>query len=178
MSNGEDLKRINDIIAARFRNLEDRVLSAETISGVFENLLDGVEKEFGVPFVWISLAQVEAAGPVIADVRASDLLNDRYSVVSSELLEQIFAGGVKPVLANKDLLPFYKLLPHNRKYFVRSIAVVPLSLDGRLIGAWNNGDADENRYEADMKTDLIEALAGKISEKLTRLVAAKSGPTD
>ncbi len=178
MSNGEDLKRINDIIAARFQSLEDRVMGADTIAGLLENLLDGVEKEFGVPFVWISLANLEAALPVIADVRASDFLNDRYSVVSFELLEQIFSGGAKPVLANKDMLPFYKLLPHNRKYFVRSIAVVPLTLDGRLIGAWNNGDADENRYEADMKTDLIEALSGKISEKLTRLVAAKSVPAD
>lgn len=173
MSNEDDLKRINDIIAARFRNIEERIMSAESIAGLFEHLLDGVEKEFGVPFVWISLVNTDAAQPVIAGVRESELLVDRYSVVSQDLFDQILTGGIKPVLTNKDLLPFYKLLPHNRKYFVRSIAVAPFTLDGKVIGTWNNGDADENRYESDMKTDFIETMAGHISRKLTLLVADK-----
>jgi uncharacterized protein YigA (DUF484 family) len=82
---------------------------------------------------------------------------------------------MKPVLANQDLQPYYRLLPHSRKYFIRSIAVAPFALDGQIIGSWNNGDADANRYEPDMKTDLIESLAGKLSAQLTRLVAQKNG---
>jgi len=178
MSNGEDLKRINDVIAERFNNIEDRVTSAQTIAELFENLIEGVEKEFGVPFVWLSLVNSDNAGPVIAGVRESDFLDDRHSVVSPELLDQILAGGMKPVLANKDLLPFYRLLPPNRKYFVRSIAVVPFTLNGQLIGTWNNGDADENRYESDMKTDFIETMAGHVSRKLTQLVAGEKNEYD
>ena len=178
MSNPEDLKRINDIIASRFRSIEESIKSAETIAGLFENLLDGVEKEFSVPFVWISLMNSDHAVPVIAGVQESDFLNGRYAVVSPELFDQIFSGGVKPVLANKDLLPFYRLLPHDRKYFVRSIAVVPIMLGDRLLGTWNNGDADENRYESDMKTDFIETMAGHISLKLTQLIADGKNQTD
>lgn len=174
MSKGEDLKRINDIIAERFRKIEESVTSAATIAGLFENLLDGVEKEFGVPFVWLALMNDDAVQPVIACVRESNYLKSRYSVVSPELFEQILSGGMKPVLTNKDLLPFYRLLPPSRKYFVKSIAVVPFALDGRMIGTWNNGDADVNRYESDMKTDLIESLAGQLSRKLTQLVSDKN----
>ncbi len=174
MGNEEDLKRINEIIAARFNKIEDGFMSAETIAGLFENLLDGIEKEFSVPFVWLTLIDHEKAAPVIDEIKSSDILKSRFSVVSQELFEKIMPGGMKPVLANKDLQPFYKLLPPSRKYFVRSIAVVPFTIDGQIIGTWNNGDADANRYEPDMKTDLIEALAAQISRKLSQLVADKN----
>ncbi len=173
MNNEEDLKRINDIIAARFGKIEDSIESAETIVALFENLFDGIEKEFGVPFVWLTLTNSEAAAPIIAEVRSSDVLRSRLAVVSQELLETLIPGGLKPVLSNKDLLPFYRLLPSSKKYFVRSLAAVPIALDGHMIGVWNNGDADVYRYESDMKTDLIESLACRLSGKLTRLVLQK-----
>jgi uncharacterized protein YigA (DUF484 family) len=175
MSHNDELKRINEIIALRFAKIESAVESAGTIAGLFENLLDGVEKEFSVPFVWISLGNAESAAPVIADVRLSESLKNRFSVVSQELLESVLAGGMKPVLANRDLQPFYRMLPTSRKYFVRSIAVVPFALNGLMIGTWNNGDSDVDRYEPDMKTDLIESLARRVSRKLTELVADKNG---
>jgi uncharacterized protein YigA (DUF484 family) len=171
MSSEEDLRRINDIIAARFCKIEDRIASAETIAELFENLFDGIEKEFEVPFVWLTLTNAAKAAPVITGVRSSDVLKSRLSVVSQELVETLIPGGLKPVLVNHDLQPFYKLLPPSRKYFVRSLAAVPIALDGCLIGVWNNGDADVYRYAPDMKTDLIESLAGRVSSRLTRLVA-------
>jgi len=178
MDNEDDLKSINDIIAARFHKVEEGILSAETISGIFENLLDGIEKEFTVPFVWLTLMNHENAAPVINEIILSDFLKSRFSIVSPELFDHILTAGMKPVLANKDLKLFYKLLPPSRKYFVRSIAVVPFALDGRIIGTWNNGDADANRYEPDMKTDLIEALAAQVSLKLSQLAADKNGVPD
>ena len=51
MGKEEDLKSINEIMAARFKKTEDVVVSAENIAGLFENLLEGIEKEFSVPFV-------------------------------------------------------------------------------------------------------------------------------
>ena len=178
MTHEEHLKRINEIIAERFHKIEERVHAAQTVADLFEQLLDGIEKEFNIPFVWISLADHDDAAPLIEDVQKSDFLQNRFSVVSPELLDQILSGGQKPVLANKDLLPFYRLLPPSRKYFVKSIAVIPFVLNGRVAGTWNNGDADESRYHPDMKTDLIESLAGQISQKLTCLITDKDGLCD
>lgn len=174
MGNEEDMKSINEIIAERFKKIEAGVEAAETIPGLFENLIDGIENEFTVPFVWLTLIDHETAAPVLHEIKSSDLLKSRLSVVSKELFDNILPGGMKPVLANQNLQLFYRLLPHSRKYFIRSIAVAPFALDGQIIGSWNNGDADINRYEPDMKTDLIESLAGKLSAQLTRLVARKN----
>lgn len=171
MGTEEDLQSINEIMAARFKKTEDVVVSAENIAELFENLLEGIEKEFSVPFVWLTIIDHEKAAPVISEIQSSEMLKSRYSVISQELFEKILPDGDKPVLANKDLQSFYRLLPPSRKYFVKSIAVVPFALDGQIIGTWNNGDADANRYEPDMKTDLIEALAARISRKLSQLVA-------
>lgn len=175
MGNEEDMKSINDLLTARFKKIEDSVVSAENIAGLFENLLEGIEKEFSVPFVWLTLMDHEKAAPIINEIKSSDILKSRFSVVSQELLEIILSGGMKPVLANKDLQPFYRLLPPSRKYFVKSIAVVPFAIDGQMIGTWNSGDADANRYEPDMRTDLIESLTAQISQKLSQLIADKSG---
>ncbi len=177
MSNEEDLKSINEIIAARFSKIEDAVESAETITELFENLVDGIENEFTVPFVWLTLMDHQTSTPVINEIKTSERLESRLSVVSKELLEKILTVGMKPVLANQDLQHFYRLLPPSRKYFIRSIAVVPFALDGRFIGTWNNGDADANRYEPDMKTDLLESLAQKLSARLTLLAARKDSET-
>lgn len=178
MNNEDDLKGINEIIAGRFRKVEEGVLSAETINGLFESLLTGIEKEFAVPFVWLTLIDQESTLPIISEMTSSDILKSRFSVVSREFIEALLPCGMKPVLANKDLKPFYRLLPPSRKYFVRSIAVVPFALDGRMIGTWNNGDADANRYEPDMKTDLIQALADQISRKLSQLINGQKSPSE
>ena len=171
MGTEEDLQSINEIMAARFKKTEDVVVSAENIAELFENLLEGIEKEFSVPFVWLTLIDHEKAAPVISEIQSSEMLKSRFSVISQDLFEKILPDDSKPVLANRGLQPFYRLLPPSRKYFVKSIAVVPFALDGQIIGTWNNGDADANRYEPDMKTDLIEALAAGLSRKLSQLVA-------
>ena len=178
MNNEDDLKGINEIIAARFKRVEEGLGAAKTTNELFENLLTGIEKEFAVPFVWLTLIDHESTLPVINEMESSDILKSRFSVVSQEFIETLLTGGMKPVLSNKDLKPFYKLLPPSRKYFVRSIAVVPFALAGRMIGTWNNGDADANRYEPDMKTDLIQALAAQISQKLSQLVNDKQSASE
>jgi uncharacterized protein YigA (DUF484 family) len=178
MGQKEDIKRINEEIAARFGRIETGVSSAETIAGLFESLLTWIEEAFRVPFVWLTLIDNISTAPLIDAVNASDFLKNRLSIVSKELCDKILPEGLKPVLANKDLQPFYKMMPPSRKYFVRSIAVAPFALDGQIVGTWNNGDADPERYAANMDTALLSALADKISMKLTALAAGKDAASD
>jgi len=178
MGKKEDIERLNEEIAARFHKIEEDVAGAETIAGLFEVLLTGIEREFDVPFVWLTLTDHTVAAPLIEAVNASGILKNRLCVVSPELLQTILPQGLQPVLANKDLQPFYRLMPPSRKYFARSVAIVPLALDGQMIGTWNNGDADAGRYAADMDTALLSSLACRISLRLTQLVAGGSGLSD
>jgi uncharacterized protein YigA (DUF484 family) len=174
MDKKEDIKRINEELAARFSKIEAKIQEDQTIAGLFETLFAGIEKEFTVPFVWLTLMDNEKAAPVIAAVKSSDILRTRICVISPELFGQLLPSGRKPVLVNKDLQPFYKLLPSSSKYFVKSLAIVPFSIGDHIIGSWNNGDAVGDRYTPDMETGLLAKLAVSVSHSLTVLVEANS----
>ena len=170
MSNMEDIKRINEELAARFNKIAEKMQEDQTIAGLFETLFEGIEKELTVPFVWMTLIDNEKAAPVIAAIKSSEVLRTRLCVISEELFLQIIPSGLKPVLVNKDLQPFYKLLPPSSKYFVKSLAIVPFSIGDQIIGSWNNGDAVGDRYTPNMETDFIAKLAQSVSRSLTTLV--------
>ena len=178
MGKREDVQRINEEIAARFSKIEADISAAGSIAGLFEVLVDRIEREFSVPFVWLTLIDRPTAVPLIEAVNASEILKGRLCVVSSELCDKMLPKGLQPILANKDLQSFYKLMPSQRKYFVRSLAIVPFALGGQIIGTWNNGDADADRYTAQMDTALLSSLARRISAQLMQLAAAKHAAPD
>ena len=172
MNKTEDIERINTKIAASFEKIETSLSKAGDIAGLFEILFAQIEKEFEVPFVWLTLMDTVNNKPIIAAIKSSDVLQDRFKVVTPELFREILPDILKPVLVNKDLQPYYKLLPSNRKYFVKSLALVPFKVNDEIIGSWNNGDAYQNRYTPDMETSLLQNLARSVSVRLTELVSA------
>ena len=170
MHNKEDVEDINTKIAAGFENIEKKLADAKNIAELFEILFAGVEKEFQVPFVWLTMKNTLTAAPVIEAIKSSNILKDRLSVIKPELFNEIIPSGLKPVLVNKNLNQYYKLLPANRKYFVKSLALVPFKMNNEIVGSWNNGDARLNRYTPDMQTNLLQKLAQSISFRLNELV--------
>ncbi|HBI47483.1 MAG TPA: hypothetical protein DDX93_01970 [Smithella sp.] len=171
MNKTENIERINTKIADSFERIEASLSEAKDIAGLFEILLTGIEKEFEVPYVWLTLIDTTMTAPVIEAIKSSDILIDRLKVIKPELFHEILPSGLKPVLVNKDIQPYYKLLPSTRKYFVKSLALVPFKIKEEIVGSWNNGDAYRDRYTQDMGTDLLQNLAQLVSVRLTELVA-------
>lgn len=170
MNNKEDVEGINTKIAAGFENIEKKLAEAKNIAELFEILFAGIEKEFQVPFVWLTLKNTLTAAPVIEAIKSSHILKDRLNVIKPELFNEIIPSGLKPVLVNKNLNQYYKLLPANRKYFVKSLALVPFKMNNEIVGSWNNGDARLHRYTPDMQTNLLQKLAQSVSVRLNELV--------
>ena len=169
MDRKEKIERINTKIAASFEKIEKKLAEAENIVELFEILFAEIEKEFQVPFVWLTLMDTINAKPVIAAVKSSEILKDRLNVIRPEFFHEIFSSGLKPVLVNKNLNQFYKLFPANRKYFVKSLALVPFKMHNDIMGSWNNGDAAPNRYTPEMETNLLQKLARSVSIRLHEL---------
>jgi uncharacterized protein YigA (DUF484 family) len=172
MNKTEDIERVNTKIAASFMKIETGLSEARNIAGLFEILFTGIEKEFKVPYVWLTLMDTVNNKPIIAAIKYSNVLQDRLKVITPELFREILPAGLKPVLVNKDLQPYYKLLPSNRKYFVKSLALVPFKVNDEIAGSWNNGDAYHNRYTPDMETNLLQNLAHSVSVRLSELISA------
>jgi uncharacterized protein YigA (DUF484 family) len=171
MDKNDEIRRQNLEIGLKLSTVEAQISGAKNIAGLFEALFGGIEKEFAVPFVWLTLIDSENNLPIINAVKSSDKLKNRLSIVAPALFEQILPAGDKAILANKELQPYYKLLPPSNKYFVKSLAIVPFKAHNEIAGSWNNGDVTQDRYKPEMETGLLQKLAEKVSARLTELVS-------
>lgn len=163
--------KINQEIARKFFEIESSILSILDFKDLFEELLSEIKEKFGVPYVWFSVIDKSEISDLIHTLTASEILKDRLNLVERNSFLSLIADNTKPILANEDLKPFYKLLPQKQKYLVRSLAVAPLTLDGEIIGSLNYADHSELRYQSDMEVDLLEQLAVKVSLCLSNVMA-------
>ncbi|OPY88194.1 MAG: hypothetical protein A4E71_00569 [Smithella sp. PtaU1.Bin162] len=171
MDKTDEIRRINLEISVKLSKIELQLSQAKSMTGLFETLIAGIEKEFAVPFVWLTLIENADTAPIIEAAKSSDLLKNKLNVISRGLFERLIPAGVQPVLVNRELHPYYKLFPPAHKYFVKSLALIPFRIGDEIAGSWNNGDAIPDRYRPDMDTALLQKLAQKLSLQLTKLVA-------
>jgi uncharacterized protein YigA (DUF484 family) len=165
----ETIKKNNEI-ADKFSRIEAELPLFSEPTELFEKLLMRLQDEFAIPFVWLSLVNRPEDIGLLQSITASEILRDRLNLIDEAQFLELATQGAKPVLANKDLQPFYRLFPKNKKFFIRSIAIAPFMLDGRIIGSINYGDAANMRYEPGMDTSLLQHLTGAVSSCLTGLL--------
>jgi uncharacterized protein YigA (DUF484 family) len=165
----ETIKK-NKEIADKFSRIEAELPLFSQPVELFEKLLMRLQDEFIIPYVWLSLVNRPEDKGLLRSVAASEILGDRVNVIDEAPFLELVNQSIKPLLANKDLQPFYKLFPKNKKFFIRSIAIAPFMLDGRIMGSINYGDAVSIRYEPGMDTSLLQQLAGSVSSCLTGLL--------
>jgi len=169
MKQEDELKQVNEDIGRRFTTIENKLSGASDIAGMLEILFDEVENEFQIPFVWLTLIDESENVEIIEAVKSSDKLKTRLNLISRTVFEKLLKEGVKPVLINNNLKSYYKLFPQSKKYFAKSMAIVPLCLKNKIIGSWNNGDVSPKRYSPDMDTDILEKFSNRISKRLTEI---------
>lgn len=170
MKKKENLEHINSKIASGFEKIERKLLEAKNVAGLFEILFEEIEKEFQVPFVWLTLSDNPKALPVVEALKSSSALKEKINLIKQEKFQEIFYSGLKPILVNKNLKPYYKLFPSSQKYFVKSMAMVPFKIKGEIVACWNNGDSDQSRYAPDMETGLLQKLSRAVSMRLEDLI--------
>jgi diguanylate cyclase (GGDEF)-like protein len=166
--------RLNEKIAKKLFEIEARILSIGDFRGLFENLLLLIEEKFEIPHVWISIINENNVFYLINALRSSQLLKERLNLLEKEVFLELSEGKKTPILINEDLKPYYRLLPENQKYFVKSLAIAPLFIDGELIGSLNLGDSSGFRFQPNMDTFFISQLAVKLSICLSNVTARES----
>jgi hypothetical protein len=100
-------------------------------------------------------------------LKSSHILKDRVNIIDRTVFIGLVSESTMPKLINDNLKPFYKLLPRNKKYFIKSLAIAPLTLNSAIIGSINYGDFSSLRYQPGMDTTLLERLACNVSARLS-----------
>ena len=163
--------RVNEEIAQRFFEIEVSILSILNFKDLFEKLLSEIKEKFGVPYVWISMIDQSEVSDLIKTLESSKILKERLNVVDKDTFLNLIEEETKPILISGDLKPYYQLLPQGQMYFIRSLAIAPITLDGEIIGSLNQADLSKLRYRPGMDTQLLERLAVKVSICLSNVTA-------
>lgn len=162
----------NELTASRFQKVESRILSVLNFKDFFEILLTEIMDTFKMPYVWITLIEdSEATKVILKSSDGSPIIQERVNIIPETLFNGLVGKGLAPVLVNDELKPYFKMLPENRKYFIKSMAIAPITLDGKIIGSLNQGDSDKGRFDPEFDTSLLAQLAVKVSLCLSNVTA-------
>jgi len=151
--------------------IEVNILSINNFKDLFEKLLLLIEEKFGIPHVWISIISENDISHLLKVLESSQLLKERLNIVERDVFLNLVKDEKSPILVNTYLRPFYRLLPKNEKYFAKSLAIVPLILDGEVIGSLNLGDFSGFRFQPNMDTFFLSQISVKISICLSNVTA-------
>ncbi len=163
--------KANEEIAKKFFEIEKETLSIRNFKDFFEQLLLLIEDRFAIPHVWISIINGSEISHILESLESSDLLKKRLNLIGKGTFLQLLQDATSPLLVNENLKPYYKLLPHRKKYFVKSLAIAPLVYEDNLIGSLNLGDYSASRFEPSMDIFFLSQLAVKISICLSNITA-------
>ena len=166
----ERLKQ-NEEITKKFHEIETRILSIVNFRDLFEVLLVLIKEKFNVPYVWLSMIDQSEVSSLIQSLETSESLKEKINIIAREDFLNLIGRRLNPLLANHDMEPFKKLLPKNQNYFIKSIAIAPISLDGEIIGSLNQADFSRSRFQPGIDTSRLEQLAVKVSLCLSNVTA-------
>ncbi len=161
----------NEEITKKFHRVETKILSILNFKDLFEVLLTEIQENFKVPYVWISMVENCEISNLIESLGSSELLKEHINIIDKEVFLDLIENHADPILINKKLKPYFKLFPQNRKFFIKSLAVAPLALDGEIIGSLNQADASPSRFQPGIDTSLLQQLALKVSICLSNVTA-------
>ena len=168
-----DILKKNEEIAKKISKIEKNLPSFLNAKDLFEKLLVQIEEEFGIPFVWISVATETDFASLVQLLRASHIIKERLNIIDRVTFLSIIGESTKPVLVNDDLKPFYKLLPRKKKFFIKSLAIAPIIVNSEIIGSINLGDYSNLRYQPGMDTELLEKLVSNVSACLSNFMTCE-----
>ena len=172
--------RGNERIWAGFREIELRMLTAETLHAVIEVLSRDLPEFFpgvhAVSVAWLDpdyelTHQLEQEGGTVPD--------SAFVALRAPVPGLIPADG--PLLGAADPVSQQKLFPHATQR-LQSMAIAPLVLRGQRVGSLNQGSADLRHFAPDAATDLLEHLAAVtaicIDNSVNRARLRRDGLTD
>jgi diguanylate cyclase (GGDEF)-like protein len=151
--------RSNEDKQRRFDQLEHRLIAARGIVELLRLLLGEYRAAFGIEFVGLSLVDQarEAASLLGAELHDAALPKGLALLSSPAPLLRLYGAEPRPRLGAFDAA-LHQALFAAPPGAIGSVALLPLSRHGALIGSLHFGSADPRRYEADAGTHFLERL--------------------
>ncbi|WP_165495720.1 GGDEF domain-containing protein [Marinobacter halodurans] len=161
--------RRNEAIAAKLFDIELDMLRATELSEFTDGLTEQVRDRFELDEVWFALTDIEDNRRILALLGEQGGLSERLLVGTVDFL-RLTENSDAPVLSD-NIRHLQQLIPRHLRTRIRSLALLPLQMEGRLVGALILGSGDAARYQPGMESFFLHQLAIKVSAGLTSIWA-------
>jgi len=176
----ESRLRGNERIWAGFREIELRMLAAESLQAVIAVLSRDLPAFFpGVHAVSVAWLDPDYALVRLLEQEGGAVASSGFIALRPQSSETILPHG--PLLGAVDASSQQKFFPNVAQPLL-SMAIVPLVLRGERVGSLNQGSTDPRHFTPDTATDLLEHLAAVaamcIDNSVNRACLQRDGLTD
>ena len=152
--------RCNEDKMRRFDQLEQQLIGAGSLRELLRLLLCEYKLAFAVEFVTLALVDRDAeARQILESGPAGDTVFDGLTLLESPAaLAALYGERRHPCLGDFDAAQHQSLFKAGVGA-IRSVALLPLTRRGELIGSLHVGSASADRYSSACATDFLERLA-------------------
>ncbi len=150
----------------RFDQLENQLIGAGSLLELLRMLLGEYRTAFGVEQIGLALVDAEGETRRLFEQEqpADPLLKSGLRLLDKAApLQSLHALPWKPWLGRFDPARHAELFGAMPVGMLRSVALLPLSRHGQLIGSLHFGSTDPARYEAGTGTQFLERLSAIVS---------------
>lgn len=158
--------RANEEKMLRFEQLEHRLIGARSVAELLRLLLGEYKLAFGIEAVTLTLLDPEHEVRRILEAELRDsspqLLEGLHLSQTSYALQLLYGDTPQPWLGAYAEGPHAALFGGQGRGLA-SVALLPLTRHGELIGSLHFGSMRRDRYDSDAGTRFLERLAGIVA---------------
>jgi len=151
----------NEAIAKKLFDIETQILSCKSSQELLQQLLSSIKDKFDLEGICLLLAEPTPLSYLLSGNMQSNWHQQNSRNIAVRLLKR-FHPQRKPFLTN-SIDDINTILPKNLPSTTRSVALMPLILEGELFGSLLFTDSDPSRFTPNLGTELLEQLAVKVS---------------
>lgn len=165
--------RKNEVIARNLFDIEVAIMNITRCSQFFLTLVSLVKEKFEIDHVWMVLTDTPANAHLVDSLRLANEKKETDAALLRTISMVDFLRVThsihQPILVNQDLPRFHALLPLELKQLevkIASLAILPVVVDGKVVGALVLGSESRERYNPKKDSFFLKQLAVKVSISL------------
>ena len=171
----ELLRRIEDNqqIQAHFQEFESQLLHCDSLPELFDKLLLEALSHFRLDGLTLLLNDTDHQMRTLSERLPLANFNGRLQFFHNQLVfDNLFLKPPQVRLGALDTLEAIKIFPQGTR--IKSSALLPLVRHNQLIGSYNFGSSDPERFTAEKSADFLEHLARIVAVCLENCFSVES----
>lgn len=163
--------RKNEVIARNLFDIEVAIMNITRCPQFFLTLVSLVKEKFEIDHVWMVLTDTPSNSHLVESLREAKKDNDDAVLKTVSMVDflRVTHSINEPILVDQDIPRFHALLPLELKQQnvkIASMAILPVVVDGRVVGALILGSESKERYNPKKDSFFLKQLSVKVSISL------------